>query len=63
MAALTALLQADVKLEMPPFAVWFTGRDAVTRFLATRAFAEPGDVLMIPNVRQRATRRGGLPAR
>jgi RNA polymerase sigma-70 factor, ECF subfamily len=48
MAALTALLQADVKLEMPPFAVWFTGRDAVTRFLAARAFAEPGAVLMIP---------------
>ena len=47
-AALTALLQADVKLEMPPFAVWFTGRDAVTRFLAGRAFAEPGDVLMVP---------------
>jgi RNA polymerase sigma-70 factor (ECF subfamily) len=48
MAALTALLQADVKLEMPPFTVWFTGRDAVTRFLAARAFTEPGNVLMIP---------------
>jgi RNA polymerase sigma-70 factor (ECF subfamily) len=48
MAALTALLQADVKLEMPPFAVWFTGRDAVTRFLAARTFGEPGNVLMIP---------------
>jgi len=48
MAALTALLQADVRLEMPPYAVWFTGRDAVTRFLAARAFAEPGAVLMIP---------------
>jgi len=33
---------------MPPFAVWFTGRDAVTRFLAARAFAEPGAVLMTP---------------
>jgi RNA polymerase sigma-70 factor (ECF subfamily) len=48
MAALTALLQSDVKLEMPPFAAWFTGRDAVTRFLATRAFTEAGDVLMTP---------------
>src|SRR5689334_288627 len=48
MAALTALLQADVKLEMPPFAVWFTGRDAVTRFLSARAFTEPGAVLMVP---------------
>jgi RNA polymerase sigma-70 factor (ECF subfamily) len=48
MAALTALLQDDVKLEMPPFAVWFTGRDAVTRFLSARAFAEAGAVLMVP---------------
>jgi RNA polymerase sigma-70 factor, ECF subfamily len=48
MAALTELLQADVRLEMPPLAVWFTGRDAVTRFLATRALAEPGDVAMLP---------------
>ncbi|ORW10003.1 sigma-70 family RNA polymerase sigma factor [Mycobacterium kyorinense] len=47
-AALTELLQADVKLEMPPLAVWFSGRDAVMRFLKTRAIAEPGDVAMIP---------------
>jgi RNA polymerase sigma-70 factor, ECF subfamily len=47
-AALTELLQADVKLEMPPFAMWFTGRDAVIRFLAVRAFAAAGDVAMIP---------------
>src|SRR5271166_172492 len=48
MAALTELLQTDVKLEMPPLPVWFTGRDAVTRFLARRAFAEPGDVVFVP---------------
>ncbi|OBI40015.1 sigma-70 family RNA polymerase sigma factor [Mycobacterium colombiense] len=48
MAALTALLQADVKLEMPPMPVWFTGRDAVLRFLAGRALAEPGDIVMVP---------------
>lgn len=48
MAALTALLQADVKLEMPPMPVWFTGRDAVLRFLAGRALAAPGDIVMIP---------------
>lgn len=48
MAALTALLQADVSLEMPPLAVWFSGRDAVTRFLAARAFAAPGDIAMVP---------------
>ncbi|MBV8927510.1 MAG: sigma-70 family RNA polymerase sigma factor [Mycobacteriaceae bacterium] len=46
-AALTDLLQADVRLEMPPYAVWFTGREAVTQFLATRAFAKAGDVAMI----------------
>lgn len=48
MAALTALLQADVKLEMPPMPVWFTGRDAVLRFLEDRALARAGDIVMIP---------------
>jgi RNA polymerase sigma-70 factor, ECF subfamily len=48
LAALTELLQTDARLEMPPLPVWFTGRDAVTRFLARRAFAEPGDVVFIP---------------
>ena len=47
-AALTELLRADVKLEMPPHPVWFDGRDAVTRFLAARAFSAPGDVAMVP---------------
>jgi RNA polymerase sigma-70 factor (ECF subfamily) len=46
-AALTELLTADVKLEMPPFAMWFTGRDAVTRFLASRAFDNAGEVQMV----------------
>jgi RNA polymerase sigma-70 factor (ECF subfamily) len=48
MAALTVLLQTDVKLEMPPYAVWFTGRDAVTRFLSARAFCGAGAVVMVP---------------
>ncbi|BBX47349.1 sigma-70 family RNA polymerase sigma factor [Mycobacterium cookii] len=48
LAALTALLQDDVRLEMPPLPVWFTGRDAVTRFLARRAFADPGDMVLVP---------------
>jgi RNA polymerase sigma-70 factor (ECF subfamily) len=46
--ALTQLLQADVRLEMPPMPVWFAGRDAVVQFLSLRAFAKPGDVVMIP---------------
>jgi RNA polymerase sigma-70 factor, ECF subfamily len=46
--ALAELLQEDVKLEMPPLAVWFTGRDAAMRFLIKRAFTKPGDVEMIP---------------
>ena len=48
MAALTALLQADVKLEMPPLPIWFTGRDAVVRFLVARAFTKAGDMVLIP---------------
>jgi len=48
MAALTELLQADVKLEMPPLPVWFTGRDTVMRFLAARALTKAGDVVMVP---------------
>ncbi|MGK8489123.1 sigma-70 family RNA polymerase sigma factor [Nocardia asiatica] len=48
LAALTELLAAEVRLEMPPVPLWFTGRDAVTRFLAARAFAEPGDLVLIP---------------
>ena len=48
MAALTELLQADVKLEMPPLPMWFTGRDTVVRFLVARAFTTPGDVALLP---------------
>jgi RNA polymerase sigma-70 factor (ECF subfamily) len=48
MAALTELLQAEVKLEMPPVPVRFTGRDTVMRFLVARAFTKAGDMVMIP---------------
>jgi RNA polymerase sigma-70 factor, ECF subfamily len=48
LAALTELLQTDVRLEMPPLPIWFTGRDAVTRFLARRAFTGPGDMVLVP---------------
>ncbi len=47
MAALAALLQDDVRLEMPPMPMWFSGRDAVLGFLTTRAFAPPGDIVMV----------------
>ncbi|TPG34380.1 sigma factor-like helix-turn-helix DNA-binding protein [Mycolicibacterium hodleri] len=45
--ALTDLLRADVALEMPPLTTWFVGRDAVTAFLAARAFGGPGEVSML----------------
>ncbi|HEY2502449.1 MAG TPA: sigma-70 family RNA polymerase sigma factor [Mycobacterium sp.] len=48
MAALTELLQTDVKLEMPPLPMWFTGRDTVMQFLAVRAFTKIGDIVMVP---------------
>ncbi len=48
MAALTELLQEDIRLEMPPMPKWFVGRDNVLRFLAERAFAPAGDVVMVP---------------
>jgi RNA polymerase sigma-70 factor (ECF subfamily) len=34
--ALVRLLRADVEMEMPPTPTWFTGRQAVIGFLATR---------------------------
>jgi RNA polymerase sigma-70 factor (ECF subfamily) len=55
-AALTHLLQADVRLEMPPMPVWFAGRDAVLRFLSRRAITEAGQVAMV------ATGANGQPA-
>ena len=35
-------------MSAPPLPVWFTGRDAVTRLLARRDFAEPGDMVLVP---------------
>ncbi len=45
-AGLTELLRADAVLEMPPMAIWFAGRDRVTRFLARRVLVRPGDFAM-----------------
>ena len=46
--ALVDLVRADVELEMPPLATWFTGRDAVLRFLAARVLGRPGNWRLTP---------------
>ena len=48
LAALVALLQADVAAEMPPMREWFRGAQVVGRFLATRVLAGPGRFTLIP---------------
>jgi RNA polymerase sigma-70 factor (ECF subfamily) len=53
--ALAALLRHDVELEMPPIPTWFTGRDAVLEFFATRSLRSPGRRLV-------ATRANACPA-
>ena len=53
--ALIGLLRADVELEMPPIPTWFTGRDAVVGFLASR-------VLRAGHWRMTPTRANGQPA-
>jgi RNA polymerase sigma-70 factor, ECF subfamily len=50
-SALADLLAEDVALEMPPVLTWFTGRQAVVRFLGGRQphlFTVPGRVRMVP---------------
>jgi RNA polymerase sigma-70 factor (ECF subfamily) len=48
-SALAELLREDVALEMPPLLTWFTGRRAVTRFLAASPpFAAPGRLRLVP---------------
>jgi RNA polymerase sigma-70 factor (TIGR02960 family) len=53
--ALVGLLRADVQLEMPPTPTWFTGREAVVGFFATR-------VLRAGLWRMTPTRANGQPA-
>jgi RNA polymerase sigma-70 factor, ECF subfamily len=45
---LLRLLRADVVLEMPPQLTWFTGSDAVGRFLAARVREYAGRLRMLP---------------
>ena len=47
-SALAGLLRADVALEMPPVLTWFTGREAVTRFVASHFLTEPGGLRLVP---------------
>jgi RNA polymerase sigma-70 factor (ECF subfamily) len=54
--ALVELLRVDVEMEMPPTPTWFTGRDAVVGFLATRVLRVAGQWRMRP------TRANGQPA-
>jgi RNA polymerase sigma-70 factor (TIGR02960 family) len=54
--ALVTLLRADVELEMPPTATWFSGRSAVVGFLETRVMLRKGQWRLVP------TRANGQPA-
>jgi RNA polymerase sigma-70 factor (ECF subfamily) len=47
-AALAALMRADIALEMPPLTGWYQGRAAVRRFLAGQVLREPGRFRMTP---------------
>jgi len=47
-AALAELLREEVALEMPPLTTWFIGRDAVVRFLASKALGAAGTTTMVP---------------
>jgi RNA polymerase sigma-70 factor, ECF subfamily len=46
-SALAELLREDVTLEMPPLLTWFTGRQTVARFIASRVFARFGRFRMV----------------
>ncbi|MDX6430025.1 MAG: polymerase sigma-70 factor, subfamily [Streptosporangiaceae bacterium] len=45
---LLRVLHSDVTLEMPPEPLWFAGREAVSRFLASRIFVGPGILRLLP---------------
>jgi RNA polymerase sigma-70 factor (ECF subfamily) len=49
-SALAELLAQDVALEMPPALTWFTGRQAVVRFVASNFLTEPGREKLVPVV-------------
>ena len=47
-SALAELLRQDVALEMPPVLTWFTGHQAVVRFVSANLFTGPGQLRVIP---------------
>jgi RNA polymerase sigma-70 factor (ECF subfamily) len=47
-AKLMCLLTEDAIAEMPPSPAWFTGREAIGRFLRAQVLGRPGDLRMIP---------------
>ena len=47
---LAELLRQDAALEMPPQLTWFTGRQAVARFVASHLLTEPGRLRPVPAV-------------
>src|SRR5215470_16936623 len=49
-SALAELLAEDVALEMPPLLTWFTGRQAVVRFIASNFLTEPRRERLVPVV-------------
>jgi RNA polymerase sigma-70 factor (ECF subfamily) len=49
-SALAELLAQDVALEMPPALTWFTGRQAVMRFVASNFLTGPGRERLVPVV-------------
>ena len=48
--ALAELLAQDVALEMPPALTWFSGRQAVVRFVASNFLTGPGRERLVPVV-------------
>jgi RNA polymerase sigma-70 factor, ECF subfamily len=56
--ALVALLREDALITMPPFPLWFRGREAIRRFLDAHIFAGDGH----GDLRLLATRANGAPA-
>ena len=60
LSAVAALLAEDVRTAMPPYPMWFQGRDAVVAALATSW--DPGSPGYVGRFRMVATRANGRPA-